>query len=89
MRKRLLIACAALACLLVPAATPAHAAKSSTLLRVRACDAFHAMTSDRPYRAAMPVVEAMEELRRCSGRQFDPAVVDALYAEAELDLAAG
>jgi hypothetical protein len=38
MRKRLLIACAAIACSLVPAAAPAHAAKSSTLLRVRACD---------------------------------------------------
>jgi diguanylate cyclase (GGDEF)-like protein/putative nucleotidyltransferase with HDIG domain len=51
-----------------------------------ACDAFHAMTSDRPYRAAMPVVEAIAELRRCAGRQFDPAVVDALVAEATADL---
>jgi diguanylate cyclase (GGDEF)-like protein/putative nucleotidyltransferase with HDIG domain len=52
-----------------------------------ACDAFHAMTSDRPYRAAMPVTEAIAELNRNSGRQFDPAVVDALVAEAMLDLA--
>jgi diguanylate cyclase (GGDEF)-like protein/putative nucleotidyltransferase with HDIG domain len=51
-----------------------------------ACDAFHAMTSDRPYRAAMPVVEAIAELRGNAGRQFDPAVVDALVAEATLDL---
>jgi diguanylate cyclase (GGDEF)-like protein/putative nucleotidyltransferase with HDIG domain len=50
------------------------------------CDAFHAMTSDRPYRSAMPVVEAIAEMRRCAGRQFDPAVVDALVAEAMLDL---
>ncbi|MEA2423019.1 MAG: hypothetical protein QOF55_2118 [Thermoleophilaceae bacterium] len=50
------------------------------------CDAFHAMTSDRPYRSAMPVVDAVAELRRHSGRQFDPAVVDAVVAEAMLDL---
>jgi putative nucleotidyltransferase with HDIG domain len=52
-----------------------------------ACDAFHAMTSDRPYRDAMPAVEAIAELRRHAGRQFDPAVVDALVTEAMLDLA--
>jgi putative nucleotidyltransferase with HDIG domain len=51
-----------------------------------ACDAFHAMTSDRPYRSAMPVVDAIAELRRHSGGQFDPAVVDALTAEAMLAL---
>jgi response regulator RpfG family c-di-GMP phosphodiesterase len=34
----------------------------------------------------MPVVEAIAELSRHSGRQFDPAVVDALVAEAMLDL---
>jgi diguanylate cyclase (GGDEF)-like protein/putative nucleotidyltransferase with HDIG domain len=51
-----------------------------------ACDAFHAMTSDRPYRAAMPAVEAIAELRRHAGRQFDPTVVDAVVAEAMLDL---
>ncbi|MEA2409917.1 MAG: hypothetical protein QOC77_478 [Thermoleophilaceae bacterium] len=51
-----------------------------------ACDAFHAMISDRPYRAAMPVVEGIAELRRHAGRQFDPAVVDALVVEAMLDL---
>jgi putative nucleotidyltransferase with HDIG domain len=51
-----------------------------------ACDAFHAMTSDRPYRSAMPVTDAIAELRRNSGSQFDPAVVDALTAEALLAL---
>ena len=45
-----------------------------------ACDALHAMTSDRPYRAALPVEEAIAELRRHSGTQFDPKVVDALLA---------
>jgi HD-GYP domain-containing protein (c-di-GMP phosphodiesterase class II) len=47
---------------------------------VRACDAFSAMTSDRPYREARPVDEAVAELRRCSGTDFDPAVVEALVA---------
>jgi HD-GYP domain-containing protein (c-di-GMP phosphodiesterase class II) len=47
---------------------------------VSACDAFSAMTTDRPYRAARPAADALAELRRCSGTQFDPAVVDALVA---------
>ena len=46
-----------------------------------ACDAFHAMTSDRPYRDAMPIPVAIAELRAGAGRQFDPEVVDALIAE--------
>jgi diguanylate cyclase (GGDEF)-like protein len=41
-------------------------------------DAFEAMTADRPYRRARPVHEALEELDRLSGTQFDPACVDAL-----------
>jgi HD-GYP domain-containing protein (c-di-GMP phosphodiesterase class II) len=45
---------------------------------VSACDAFSAMTTDRPYRAAMPVDAALVELRDCSGTQFDPRVVSAL-----------
>ncbi len=36
------------------------------------------MTSDRPYRRAMSFDQALEELRRCAGTQFDPAVVEAL-----------
>ena len=43
-----------------------------------ACDAYHAMVSDRPYRAAMTHAKAVEELRRNSGTQFDPRVVEAL-----------
>jgi HD-GYP domain-containing protein (c-di-GMP phosphodiesterase class II) len=38
------------------------------------------MTTDRPYREARPVDEAVAELRRCSGTDFDPAVVEALVA---------
>jgi HD-GYP domain-containing protein (c-di-GMP phosphodiesterase class II) len=40
------------------------------------CDAFSAMTTDRPYRAAMTPEAAADELRRVSGTQFDPDVVD-------------
>jgi HD-GYP domain-containing protein (c-di-GMP phosphodiesterase class II) len=40
-----------------------------------ACDAFSAMTTDRSYRAAMSVSDAVAELRRCAGTQFDPEVV--------------
>jgi HD-GYP domain-containing protein (c-di-GMP phosphodiesterase class II) len=47
---------------------------------VRACDAFSAMTTDRSYRKARPVEEAVAELRRCSGTDFDPAVIEALAA---------
>jgi HD-GYP domain-containing protein (c-di-GMP phosphodiesterase class II) len=49
---------------------------------VCACDAFSAMTTDRPYRKAMSEVEALAELQRCAGTQFDPAVIDALVAVA-------
>lgn len=38
-------------------------------------DAFDAMTSDRPYRKALPVQQAYDELLRCSGDQFDPELV--------------
>jgi diguanylate cyclase (GGDEF)-like protein len=47
---------------------------------VAVCDAFDAMTSDRTYRAAVSGAEAITELRRCAGSQFDPAVVDAFAA---------
>ncbi|HWT93007.1 MAG TPA: HD domain-containing phosphohydrolase, partial [Solirubrobacteraceae bacterium] len=47
---------------------------------VCACDAFDAMTTDRPYRAARTTAEALEELRACAGTHFDPAVVAALSA---------
>ena len=39
------------------------------------CDSFDAMTSDRPYRSALPFDYAVEEIERCAGTQFDPAVV--------------
>jgi HD-GYP domain-containing protein (c-di-GMP phosphodiesterase class II) len=45
---------------------------------VRTCDAFSAITTDRPYRAGRREHEAIEELRRCSGTDFDPATVEAL-----------
>jgi len=41
-------------------------------------DAFDAMTSDRPYRQAMPVDEAYTEIRDGSGKQFDPGIVQAM-----------
>ena len=40
------------------------------------CDAYHAMTSTRPYREAMPADHALRELESNSGTQFDPGVVD-------------
>jgi putative nucleotidyltransferase with HDIG domain len=45
---------------------------------VTVCDSFSAMTTTRPYRVALTRAQAVAELRRCSGTQFDPAVVDAL-----------
>ncbi len=39
-------------------------------------DSLDAMISDRPYRRALPMSHAREEIKRCSGSQFDPAVVD-------------
>jgi len=39
------------------------------------CDAFHAMTSDRSYRKALPVDEALRRLQEAAGTQFDPNVV--------------
>ncbi len=45
---------------------------------VFACDALHAMTSDRPYRRAMPLAAARAELAANAASQFDPDVVEAL-----------
>ncbi|MGO9641350.1 MAG: HD domain-containing phosphohydrolase [Candidatus Acidiferrales bacterium] len=39
-------------------------------------DALDAMISDRPYRKALPISHARAEIKRCSGTQFDPQVVD-------------
>jgi HD-GYP domain-containing protein (c-di-GMP phosphodiesterase class II) len=55
-------------------------------------DAYAAMTNDRPYRPAMSSDQAIAELRRAAGTQFDPRVVEAfvgvLEAEARKSLAA-
>jgi HD-GYP domain-containing protein (c-di-GMP phosphodiesterase class II) len=47
---------------------------------VSVCDAFDAMVADRPYRAGMDPADALAELARCAGSQFDPAVVAAFAA---------
>src|SRR4051812_8187296 len=47
---------------------------------VLACDAYHALVSDRPYRSALPRDDALRELEFCAGTQFDPAVIEALVA---------
>ena len=52
-----------------------------------ACDAYSAMTTHRAYRPAMPVDAALAELRRCSGTQFDPAVVVTLVQVIDVDKA--
>ena len=44
---------------------------------IAVCDAYDAMTTARPYRKAMSEADAMAELRRCAGHQFDPSVVAA------------
>ena len=46
-------------------------------------DAFDAMTSDRSYRGARPIPEAIAELRKWAGKQFDPAFVDAFVTAIE------
>jgi HD-GYP domain-containing protein (c-di-GMP phosphodiesterase class II) len=45
---------------------------------IAACTAFTAMTSERPYRRRMTDAEALAELRRCAGTQFDPRVAQAI-----------
>jgi len=45
---------------------------------IAVADAFDAMTSNRPYRAALSREDAFSELHRCSGSQFDPQCVEAL-----------
>ena len=43
-------------------------------------DAFNAMTTNRPYRGAMPVEAALVELQRCAGTQFDPEIVESFMS---------
>jgi diguanylate cyclase (GGDEF)-like protein len=45
---------------------------------IHACDAFHAMASDRSYRKALPLEAIVAEFRKESGQQFDPRVVDVM-----------
>jgi HD-GYP domain-containing protein (c-di-GMP phosphodiesterase class II) len=48
---------------------------------VAVCDAYEAMTSERPYRRAVSHEQACAELRAMAGRQFDPEVVEAFLLE--------
>jgi diguanylate cyclase (GGDEF)-like protein len=50
---------------------------------IAVADAFHAMTSDRPYQAPVDEADALGELRRCAGSHFDPSVVEAFCAVRE------
>ncbi len=52
---------------------------------ISVCDAYEAMITQRSYRAAMSHEGACQELRRCAGVQFDPAVVEAFLAVVEDD----
>jgi two-component system, cell cycle response regulator len=54
---------------------------------IAVCDAFDAMTSQRPYATSLSRQEAIRELVRCSGTQFDPAVVEA-FADVQASLIA-
>jgi hypothetical protein len=54
---------------------------------IAACDAFRAMTAERPYRAGLDVDEALAELTASAGSQFDPAVVLAIRRESSGDVA--
>ena len=46
---------------------------------IAVADSYDALTSDRPYRTARTHDEAVAELHRCAGAQFDPQVVHAFY----------
>ncbi|TYP58555.1 HD-GYP domain-containing protein [Thermosediminibacter litoriperuensis] len=56
---------------------------------IAVADAFDAMTSNRVYRKKITVIEACKELKRCSGTQFDPEIVEALIAVVGNDLSKG
>jgi HD-GYP domain-containing protein (c-di-GMP phosphodiesterase class II) len=50
---------------------------------IAVADAFDAMTSNRSYRGARSIEDAVADLRKWSGTQFDPALVDAFVAALE------
>jgi putative two-component system response regulator len=50
---------------------------------IAVADAFDAMSSDRPYREAMSVAEAVEEIKHCADSQFDPVIVAAFLETVE------
>ncbi|MBN1629582.1 MAG: hypothetical protein JW990_07460, partial [Thermoleophilia bacterium] len=52
---------------------------------IAAADAYHAIRSDRPYRSGRTHREAVCEIRRCSGGQFDPHIVDTLFDVLQTD----
>ncbi len=58
--------------------------KEATIISV--VDAFDAMTSDRPYRKAMSIEEAIEELNLNSGTQFAPDVVNVFVSMLKSEL---
>jgi two-component system, cell cycle response regulator len=62
-----------------PTGCPGRTSTSGARI-IGVCDAYHAMISDRPYRRARTSADAIAELRRCAGTQFDPMVVEAFCA---------
>ena len=52
---------------------------------IAAADAYHAIRSNRPYRSGRTHEEATRELTRCSGKQFDPRIVQALLEILDAD----
>jgi HD-GYP domain-containing protein (c-di-GMP phosphodiesterase class II) len=55
---------------------------------IAACDALDAMLSHREYRKALDLADALAELKRQAGRQFDPRVVAALVEHVTSEVAA-
>jgi HD-GYP domain-containing protein (c-di-GMP phosphodiesterase class II) len=51
---------------------------------IAVADTFDALTTDRPYRTARSIEAALDEIKRCSGSQFDPEVVQAFLKTRQL-----